>query len=133
LPVRLAGRLATFPESIEQCGNGNFCVSVHADCNPREPSECIRPKAPVAADALKGVKFCIAQLLKSIVRAFKLAEFQVGRRFTAIFPSPHRKYITDLPRPSNRSKSHYSVGKYRNDVKAARQSSSIQLFCGSAC
>ena len=42
-------------------------------------------------------------------------------------------YTIDLPRKSNRSKSHRSGERYRNDLKSARQGSPIQLFCGSAC
>jgi hypothetical protein len=41
------------------------------------------------------------------------------------FGLPIKKAAIDLPRHSNRSKSHRSAGRYRNDVKSARQASSI--------
>jgi hypothetical protein len=40
--IRLAARLATFPQPIDQRRDGNFRVGVQADCNPRKPSKGIR-------------------------------------------------------------------------------------------
>jgi hypothetical protein len=51
----------------------------------------------------------------------------------AISPPLDCRDTIDLPRKCNRSKSHRSGERYRNDLKSARQGSPIQLFCGSAC
>jgi hypothetical protein len=59
------------------------------------------------------------------------APSSVGRRFTAISPPPDcmLQYIC-LARAIEVSP--IVPGRYRNDVKSARQANSIQLFCDSA-
>ena len=66
-----------------------------------------------------------------LFKSTKLAEFQVGRRFTAISP-PLDCMLQYICLARAIEVSPVVPGRYLNDVNSARQANSIQLFCDSA-